>query len=286
MSKISGYAVTLLTAILGIAYGAYAVWRSMDGTSGEMIYPLDDTYIHIAMAKNLAVHGIWGVAPDAYAFCSSSPLWTVILALLIKIYPSANIMPLIMSFTCVGIISILAERFIAKFEKNAARRIILVLFAGWLAPFAVLSGMGMEHALHALLAVSVVLAYLRLDRATLLCTLSFLATATRYESMFFLTPLSVLLFFERKWKLAVAMMVCSTLPILIYAVYAIPNGGLFLPNSLLLKSSIHSFNDLFAAIGTAFVKVTEMTVPMQLMLLCLVGVALSKNVPWQGWFVW
>jgi hypothetical protein len=32
-------------------------------TNGHFVYSLDDPYIHLAVAKNLARHGVWGVAP-------------------------------------------------------------------------------------------------------------------------------------------------------------------------------------------------------------------------------
>lgn len=30
-------------------------------TDNHYIYPLDDTFIHLAMAKNFALHDVWGV---------------------------------------------------------------------------------------------------------------------------------------------------------------------------------------------------------------------------------
>jgi len=43
-------------------------------TGGHFCYPLDDTFIHMAVAKNLVLHGNWGITPAGFVSCSSSPL--------------------------------------------------------------------------------------------------------------------------------------------------------------------------------------------------------------------
>ena len=69
-SKISGYLpfiiaiIVLWTAILIIFKESTAL------NQGIFTYVLDDPYIHMDMAKNLVLHGVWGV--DQYGFTSSS----------------------------------------------------------------------------------------------------------------------------------------------------------------------------------------------------------------------
>ena len=53
----------------------------MAGTGGVLVYALDDAYIHLAMARNFAEHGSWGINPDGFANTTSSLLWTLLLSL-------------------------------------------------------------------------------------------------------------------------------------------------------------------------------------------------------------
>ncbi|MGH9386953.1 MAG: hypothetical protein ACRD2N_22015 [Vicinamibacterales bacterium] len=65
---------------LSLAVGAflagltYAVWQASQYTNGRLSYSLDDAYIHLAIAKNLARHGLWGCTPFHFSSSSSSLL--------------------------------------------------------------------------------------------------------------------------------------------------------------------------------------------------------------------
>ena len=67
MSETSTPAVGLFVASL-----AFALWRIRQDTGATLVYGLDDAYIHMAIAKNLARHGVWGVTPFHFASASSS----------------------------------------------------------------------------------------------------------------------------------------------------------------------------------------------------------------------
>jgi hypothetical protein len=64
---------------------AAAVFLGMRSTGGRLGYTLDDPYIHLSIARNLAAHGVWGVNEGEFAGASSSPLWTLLLAGAVRI---------------------------------------------------------------------------------------------------------------------------------------------------------------------------------------------------------
>jgi len=60
----------LVAAIILGAIVVVLLVATLPETGGEMVYAFDDAYIHLAIAKNLVRHGVWGVT--RYAFSSSS----------------------------------------------------------------------------------------------------------------------------------------------------------------------------------------------------------------------
>ena len=62
--------LALLAVFVPVTLIEYYVIRH---TNGTFMYPLDDTFIHMALAKNLAFYGNWGMNRYAFASASSSP---------------------------------------------------------------------------------------------------------------------------------------------------------------------------------------------------------------------
>ena len=69
-------------------------------TENNFTYILDDAYIHLAMAKNFALHGVWGVTEHSFSSSSSSPVFTFVLAGLIYCFGNYQLIPLIFNLGC------------------------------------------------------------------------------------------------------------------------------------------------------------------------------------------
>jgi len=86
---------TALALLVAIYVGLLAV--SVVRNDGHLVYALDDAYIHMAMAKNLATHGVWGVTPNGFTSSSSSPLWVLLLAVSYRLLGVTHLVPLLLN---------------------------------------------------------------------------------------------------------------------------------------------------------------------------------------------
>ena len=227
---------------------------------GEYVYPIDDTYIHMAMAKNLVLHGVWGVEPGRMAFCSSSPLWTLVLSSGAAVFGLRDALPWLLALGFNVLSTFVVCGALSRLGANVWTCLGGALAVAAAGPFLSTTALGMEHAMHgffvlATLAAAAGLPRMRRRGVVLACALAAAATASRYESLFVLLPLGVglgALEAYGRWRAgrrpfpprAGAFLVAAVAPVFVYGVWAVLNGGRFLPNSLLLKGNFMTVGGL------------------------------------------
>ena len=212
---------------------------------GRLIYPLDDTYIHMGMAKNLATHGVWGVTRYHFSSSSSSPLWTLTLGAAYAVTGVHHVTPLVLNVLFAILLLVLCDRWLARLSTPALARAVVLVGLVLATQLPALILMGMEHVLHLLLTVwfaDCAIAFLaEPDRVTRgdrvrLCVSGALLGASRYEGFFLVAIVCMLLIFRRRLGIGVALGTAAAAPLVVFGLVAIANGSLFLPNSLLLKA--------------------------------------------------
>ena len=77
--------IPLLLIFLTLGLFIYFNIQVVVDFAGRYIYPLDDAYIHLSMARNFAEFQTWGITQYEFSSTTSSPLFTFLLALIIKI---------------------------------------------------------------------------------------------------------------------------------------------------------------------------------------------------------
>ena len=123
-------------------------------------FPLDDSWIHLTYARNLAVHGEWAFQPGKPSAGSTAPLWTALLAVgfLLKLAPYT--WTYLLGALLLWGMGILGEMALRRINPDYQSRVPWVgffLIAEWHLVWMATSGM--ETLLHALL-VTVVLGML------------------------------------------------------------------------------------------------------------------------------
>ena len=228
---------------------------------GEYVYPIDDTYIHMAMARTLSEHGTWGVEAGRLAFCSSSPLWTLVLAGTFGLLGVVEWLPWALSLVFNVASVVVVDRMLRRQSTGGWMRLCGVLAVAVAGPFLCTTALGMEHAMHGFFVLLTLALAEKFQKgngrtAVLTCLSAAAATATRYESLFVLLPLGVGLCGLEVWRCVrsrvrplpwrgFVLLVASALPVFAYGAWAVSQGGHFLPNSLLLKGNFMSASDVF-----------------------------------------
>jgi hypothetical protein len=231
---------------LAICFGYYL--NVVSKTDGHYVYLIDDAYIHLAMAKNFALHNVWGVTKYEFSSTSSSPLFTYLLSVLIKIFGNNDQISLYFNVIFgAGIVYVLNQYFSGIFEsvKNIVIAVLFTLFFSVL-HLQLLSGM--EHIFHVFLFVLNIfcLSNFKNKTAVLGFYLSlFLIGLVRFESMFFFVILAFAFMLIKKWKEAVLTLIAGFLPIVIFCYFNYQHDGYLFPNSVVVKGTKFTLDSNF-----------------------------------------
>ena len=264
--------------MLAIALLEFVVGVVLSG--GRFAYPLDDTYIHMAMAREFATSGTWGLEAGVPVFASSSPLWTLVLASVFKVFGFRILIPLVLA----ALFAFLALAFVVRHWLDNGVSVAYAWITAGLFPLCVplvsLVNLGMEHALHFLLIVLVLIAAERILRGdsgrrdlAMLALWSLLATGARYESLFITFPVAVILAVERRFSAAVVTVVASAAAVCAFGFYALACGGPFLPVSVLMKGGVSGLEGVSTAVFDIYKRLSADSVHAVLTLLFLAGAA-------------
>lgn len=207
------------------------------------IYPIDDVYIHLALARNFAEHGVWSINRSGFDSASSSILYTLLLSFFIKVFGNWEYYPLLINVLSGYLTVYVIYRYFRDFF--GVRELVWALFL--FLPFSLLYVMvlfGMEHTLHMFLISTAVyiihknvLENFQLKSFAVLLVIVFFLSLVRFESMFFTVSLAFALFLRKNFREAIAIICVGFLPIILFGLISINQGGYFFPNSVMIKGN-------------------------------------------------
>jgi len=245
-SAMAPIAVALAVAAAVMAWH-YA--RILLQCEGQFVYGLDDAYIHMSLARTLLEEGTWGINPGEFVGVSSSLLWPLLLAAVGAIAGTHDVTPMVINGVLVVLILLRVDRLLAaRRDLPATARALLLVALFLCTPLSSLVFNGMEHLLHILLTVELLFRAGRMLAGTrdaaspatrdvlLLAVVAMLSTAVRYEALFQVGVLAVLLLAHRSWRAAGAVALAGLAPVLLYGGWLSAHGWPFLPTGLMLKT--------------------------------------------------
>ena len=244
---------------------AAAVRAAMSATDGRFVYALDDAYIHMAMAKNLARHGVWGCTPFQFSAASSSPLWTALLGVVFFVTGVHDVSPLLLNLLLLALTLGAADVFLRRRGAAPLLRAATLVGLVLVFPMPAMALFGMEHVLHLLLTIAFGAAAVTaladtgphaasFETSAALCGLAALLVASRYEGLFLVGVVCLLCLACGQWRRGVAIGIAALVPVAVVGAVSIAHGSLFLPNSLMLKAggdSASTWTAIFKPIGGA-----------------------------------
>jgi hypothetical protein len=218
----------------------------MRQTGGMFVYPLDDSYIHLAEAHTLAVDHIWGVRPGEFASASSSPIWTILLAAIERVVGFHLGTPIVLNLVFILGIFLVVEYGLRRIAPDTPlwARYLLNLTMILIAPMSNLIMLGMEHVAQTFSILALVILATEVLKADdgaagqpiLLCAVAALAGALRYEAAFAVLPVILLLLARRRGWLALAVGACAAMGPVGFGLYFHHVSGFWMPYSVIAKS--------------------------------------------------
>ncbi|TFG21062.1 MAG: hypothetical protein EU529_13990 [Promethearchaeota archaeon] len=236
---------------------------SFNLNEGHIVYALDDTYIHLAIAKNFSQKGVWGVTDEGFSSSSSSLLYSLLLSLIFLFGPN-EIAPLIINLVAANLFLCFVY-YILKIKYNLPpyatfTGLILLIF---LIPLPFLIFTGMEHTIQIFIFIvfvylaSIILAddnikerkirfyneegKLFFSQDHLFLLVAPLVTMVRYEGMFLIIVIAGMFLLRKKFFYSFLIIGMGFLPIVVFGLISTSQGWYFFPNSVILKGNEPDF---------------------------------------------
>lgn len=238
--------ISLVFCLVILILYSIVVWQN----GGMYIYPLDDSYIHLSLARNLAFNHVWGIDATTFASASSSPGWTLLLATV-----DALVGQHLLNGIALNVIFAVSVFFAVDYGVKAFAPAVALWFR-YLALFLILFGtpltcltmIGMEHVaqvLSVLLLIILATQILALEsdlpvprsKVALLSLAAIFAGAVRYEAVFAIGVICLCLLLRRRVLVAGAIALAAAIAPVAFGIYFHHESGLWLPFSVIAKAA-------------------------------------------------
>ncbi len=210
-------------------------------TDGQLVYVLDDPYIHMALAKHWLATGVFGPAPGEFAAASSSIAWSGALTAGFAAVGARQALPLILNLVAALWVALAVRHRVARALGNSRRGDWMAAAILLAVPLVPVAFTGLEHLWHLLFSFGLLSAAVEAmrrphpGRRKLAAGWAALTTATRYEGLFLVGTTAVAAILKRRYRLALWIAGGGLAPVAVAGAIWRALGAGWLPNPILLK---------------------------------------------------
>ncbi|MEO0898777.1 MAG: hypothetical protein AAFY71_20360 [Bacteroidota bacterium] len=215
---------------------------SLQLTDNQFTYPLDDTYIHLSIARSIQENGNWGPSSFQFQNSSSSPAFTALLSVAHGLGINSVYLPLFINVIA-GLLWIwVISKMVFYSTHHVLRYGIFLGIIILLTPLPLLTLLGMEHILHLLMATLFLReASYKLEKPSthpngMLIITGILMCLFRYEGLFIILAFGVVGLANRNWRSIILPIAAACLALFLLGLFMLSQGGTILPISVLGKS--------------------------------------------------
>lgn len=226
------------------AFAAVGLFLIVSAIRYRIGFPLDDSWIHLVYARNLAEHGQWAFRLGEQSAGSTSPLWTALLAIGFLFRLGPYVWTYILGGIVLSAMAILAESVARRLVKTYQSRVPwvgLFITLEWHMTWSATSGM--ETLLHGLIAMAVLAALMENSRRYLtLGLLAGLSIWVRPDGLTLLGPILFTMFFQEdsfnaRGKALVKVAIGFGVLFIPYLVFNLALSGTPMPNTFYAKQA-------------------------------------------------
>jgi hypothetical protein len=235
-----------------ILWSAFCFYIQASKTAGQghFIYALDDAYISMAIARNVAENHTWGVHAGEFSSLASSIAWILLIAGAYCFTDAAarEMIPLALNFFFAAMLIALVWHILWQRGVHVLWCFLTLLAVIFWTPIIPVAFTGLEHILQACVTLAFVYAVAQCladdvpptakrGATAALLILAPLATLVRYEGLFLLAVAALLFALRKRFGLALLVVAMGVLPLAIAGVFFMSHGWYFFPTTILLKGN-------------------------------------------------
>jgi hypothetical protein len=240
--KAPARAAPILLAVLSLGATVEVLVRACRH-DGVFVLPIDDAYIHLAVAKHLAANGVWGVTSAGFTASVTSIGWSLLIAAIFKVTGASIAVPIVLNVLGAAAILLVADAAMRRFHVATPWRAGVLQAIVFCTPLPLLVVLGMEHVLQTLVALAFVFQVCRTivapERSARAAAvgggLAMLATVIRYDAVLVVAVAVGALLVARRGRAALWIAAGGLLPLLAFGIVSRAHGWPAVPTSVLVR---------------------------------------------------